>query len=291
MPRREGESIVETRPQTTLGPVTLLVPDLGRSVEFYRTALGLKPRRVEGHTAGLGVGGEDLLVLEETSALPSPRRSTGLYHFAILLPSRPALARQLRHFVAERVPLQGMADHLVSEAIYLADPDGNGIEVYRDRPRREWIHDGDMLRMATDPLDADGLLTEPEGSDEPWTGMPPGTVMGHVHLRVSDLDEAETFYRKVLGLDVTTRYGEAASFLSSGGYHHHVGLNSWTSRGAPPPPAGAPGLRHFEFRASSHSELERIRAAAERFGLPAEALSQGLLLRDPSANRVLVVSP
>jgi catechol 2,3-dioxygenase len=241
------ETSMPNHPPSIIGPVTLNVANLANSLGFYRDALGLKIHRNDGTSASLGAGGEDLLILEEHPGAARPRHSTGLFHFAILLPSRLELAKKLGHLVATRTPLQGMSDHLVSEAIYLADPEGNGIELYRDRPREDWIYDQSQLRMTTDPLDVDGLLAEldEDDDDHAYRAMPPEAVMGHVHLRVSDLPAAEAFYRDTLGFDVTTRYGNSASFLSKNGYHHHLGLNTWNSLGAPPPPPGSLGLKHF----------------------------------------------
>lgn len=272
-----------------VGPVALTVADLDRQVGFYRDALGLAVHCQDGTSAALGAGGRDLVLLEERPDAPRPRRSTGLYHLAILLPARRDLARALRHLAEARVPFQGFADHLVSEAIYLADPEGNGIEVYRDRPREEWIYDGGNLRMTTDPLDVEGVMGELQGDGEPWAGLPAGTRMGHVHLRVSDLAAAEAFYRDLLGLDVTTRYGSGASFLSKEGYHHHLGLNTWESRGAAPPPEGALGLKSFRLHLPA-AEVRRIRTAAGERGIAAEETDGGLLLRDPAGNAVEIAA-
>jgi catechol 2,3-dioxygenase len=271
--------------QPVVGPVALTVADLDRQVGFYRDALGLAVNRQDATSAALGAGGRDLILLEERPGAPRPRRATGLYHLAILLPTRRDLARALRHLAESRVPFQGFADHLVSEAIYLADPEGNGIEVYRDRPREEWIYDGGSLRMTTDPLDVEGVMGELAGDGEPWAGLPAGTRMGHVHLRVNDLAAAEAFYHDLLGLDLTTRYGSGASFLSKEGYHHHLGLNTWESRGAAPPPTGALGLKSFRLHLPA-AEVQRIRAAAGERGIAAEEMGGGLLLRDPAGNAV-----
>jgi catechol 2,3-dioxygenase len=270
---------------SVVGPAALRVADLDRQVAFYRDALGLSLARRDATSAALGAGGRDLILLEEHPGAPRPRRATGLYHLAILVPARRDLARALRHLAESRVPFQGFADHLVSEAIYLADAEGNGIEVYSDRPREEWIYDGGSLRMTTDPLDVEGLMGELQGAGEPWAGLPAGTRMGHVHLRVSDLAAAESFYRGLLGLDVTTRYGGGASFLSKEGYHHHLGLNTWESRGAPPPPEGALGLKSFRLHLPA-AEVRRIRAAAGEHGIAGEETDGGLLLRDPAGNAV-----
>jgi catechol 2,3-dioxygenase len=279
----------ETAAPAVVGPVALRVASLARSTDFYRQALGLRVHREGDTSAALGAGGDDLLRLEEQADAPRPRGTTGLYHFALLLPSRRALAQQLWRLLQAGVRPQGVADHLVSEAIYLADPDGNGIELYRDRPRDEWVYDGGRIRMTTDPLDLDGLLAELGDPEERLQGIAPGTVMGHIHLRVSDVAAAEAFYRDVLGFDVTTRFGSSASFLSKGGYHHHIGLNTWESLGAPAPPEGALGLRHFAFHLSA-AEVARARAAAEERGLPVEAAPEGLLVRDPAGNVAALVA-
>jgi catechol 2,3-dioxygenase len=181
---------------------------------------------------------------ERKGAIPKPRRTTGLYHFAILVPSRAALGRSLRRLAEMRWPISGAADHLVSEALYLDDPDGLGIEIYRDRPRDTWrVVDGE-LAMATDPLDVQDVADEP-GAEMPWTGLEAGTVMGHVHLHVPHLDTAETFYCGRIGFDPIVRRYPGALFVAAGGYHHHLGLNVWAGIGAPPPPENAVGLRSF----------------------------------------------
>jgi catechol 2,3-dioxygenase len=273
-------------PHSIIGPVTLNVANLANTLGFYRDALGLKIHRDNVTSASLGAGAEDLLTLEEHPAAPRPRHSTGLYHFAILLPSRLELAKKLGHLLATRTPLQGMSDHLVSEAVYLADPEGNGIELYRDRPRNEWIYDQGQLRMTTDPLDVDGLLAELDENDDEdaYRAMPPETVMGHVHLRVSDLPAAEAFYRDTLGFDVTTRYGDAASFLSKNGYHHHLGLNTWNSLSAPSAPAGSLGLKHFLVRHNDPKRLDQLRAGG------AAPVGVAVSIQDPSGN-TLVLAP
>jgi catechol 2,3-dioxygenase len=178
--------------------------------------------------------------------------------------------------------MQGAADHGVSEALYLADPDGNGIEIYRDRPRAEWPFLGGQLRMGADPVDLDALLAE--GSPADHRGLAPGTVIGHVHLHVSRLDTAQHFYVEVLGFELMQRYGPSALFVSAGGYHHHIGLNTWAGVGAPPPPPGAIGLRHFDVplpTAGARADVERrLRTAGVEF----EQTSAQLVVRDPSRN-------
>jgi catechol 2,3-dioxygenase len=278
-------------PATTVGAVHLTVADLDRSLDYYDRGFGLRPRDRAGDTAVLGAGGEDLLVLvEEPGARPVPRH-TGLFHFALLLPTRQDLARWLVHAANQRVPLEGLSDHLVSEAIYLRDPDGHGIEIYRDRPREEWAFDGDRVRMATLPLDVDSLVGALDGGEPAFPGLPSGTTMGHVHLQVARIPESEAFYRDVLGFDVMARYGDQATFLSAGGYHHHLGANTWASAGATPPPPGSAALRHATIVLPGSAERDRVVARVADAGQEPEIRPEGVLVRDPSANGLLLVTP
>ncbi|CAN5294627.1 VOC family protein [soil metagenome] len=263
---------------------TLIVSNLDRTVDFYVHRIGLQVHRRDAASAALGVGAEDLLLLEESPHATRPDRAAGLYHIAILLPTRLALAQQLRHFAEAKVPLFGFADHLVSEALYLNDPEGNGLEVYRDRPRSEWIHENGGIRITTDPLDVEGLLDELDGAPEPWSGMPAGTTIGHVHLRVSDVAAAEAFYRN-LGFDVMTRLGRNASFLSTEGYHHHLGINSWESAGAPPAPDGALGLKNFTLVVDDQF-FEAAQSKVVSGELDGVIDGERITLRDPSGNRL-----
>jgi catechol 2,3-dioxygenase len=272
-------------PAASIGSVHLTVSDLTRSVQFYESQLGFLVQRRDDRTAWLGAGGADLLVLSGREDAPRVRGTTGLYHFAILVPTRGDLAGALRRLIATNTRMQGAADHGVSEALYLADPDGNGIEIYRDRPRAEWPYAGAQLRMGADPLDLDELFAEPaEGGDS--AALAAGTVIGHVHLHVSRLDEAERFYVGVLGFELMQRYGPSALFVSAGGYHHHVGLNTWAGVGAPPPPPGAIGLRHFVVRLPTAAAVEEVAARLAAAGVPAEAVEGGLLVRDPAGNAI-----
>jgi catechol 2,3-dioxygenase len=265
---------------TRLRSVGLTVSDLGRSVGFYTDRLGMTVRARAAGTARLGAGGEDLLVLVERPGARHVPGTTGLFHFAILVPSRDELAAAFRRLVETRTPMQGAADHVVSEALYLADPDGNGIEIYRDRPRSEWRWEGDEIAMATEPLDLEALLDEAG----PWSGLPTGTVLGHVHLRVARIAPAERFYREVVGFERTARFGPSASFLSAGGYHHHVAINTWAGIDAPRPPEDAAGLREFELVLPTVEDVERLR---ERAG---EGPGPELVLRDPSGNAMRVTA-
>jgi catechol 2,3-dioxygenase len=231
-----------------IGFVSLTVRDLQRSVAFYRDVLGFED---QGSGRLAPRGGRVLIELHERKdAIAKPRRSAGLFHFAILVPSRAALGRSLRRLSEMRWPMSGAADHLVSEALYLNDPDGLGIEIYRDRPRDSWrIVDGEMA-MATDPLDLQSLYDEP-GADTAWDGLEPGTVMGHVHLHVAHLDAAEAFYCGRIGFEPMLRRYPGALFVAAGGYHHHLGLNTWAGIGAPPPPADAVGIRAFTIESAT----------------------------------------
>ena len=284
-----------------IGEVHLTISDLDRSLWFYQTHLGFTVHQRGDETARLGAGGQDLLVLSRREAAPRVRGTTGLYHFAILVPSRADLARALRRLVNTDTAMQGAADHGVSEALYLADPDGNGIEVYRDRPRTEWPYVGDTLAMGANPLDLDALLAESSGLPRQSSplylgataggdaaGLAHGTAIGHVHLHVSRLPEAEHFYVHVMGFALMQRYGHTALFVSAGGYHHHIGLNTWAGVGAPPPPPGAIGLRHFVVRLPDASAVsavvDRLRAAS----VPFETTGGGVQVHDPAGNAIVL---
>jgi catechol 2,3-dioxygenase len=278
-------------PDTTVGPMRLAVADIGRALSFYEGVLGMQVERRADGAVALSAGATPLLVLEERpGARPKPQRATGLYHVALLLPSRLDLARVIRRFAETRYPLGGASDHLVSEALYLDDPDGNGLEIYADRPRASWSFARNEVRMAVDPLDIDSILGELRADPAPWAGMPAGSTVGHVHLHVKDLPSAEAFYCGILGFEVMARYGSGALFVAAGGYHHHLGLNTWAGVGAPPPPPDAVGLRHFAVHlpgpAARDAVIGRVRAA----GIAIDETEEGLLLRDPSQNGVIITA-
>lgn len=233
-----------------IGEVSLTVSDLDRSVAFYTGVLGLTEHEREAGRSALGPQeGRVLIRLDERRGARSRvRRSSGLYHFAILVPDRHALGQSLRRLADERWPLTGAADHLVSEALYLDDPDGLGIEIYRDRPRSEWRRDEGEVVMATEPLDLDAVARE-SGAARPWTGLQSDTTVGHVHLHVPDLDTAEGLYCADVGFSPTSRRYPGALFVAAGDYHHHLGLNIWAGRGAPPPEPGTVGLDSFTIEA------------------------------------------
>lgn len=277
-------------PDTTIGSVSLTVSNLDRSLSFYQERLGFQLHRRKEDTAYLGAGRSDVLVLTENPGATQPGRTTGLYHFAVLVPSRFKLAQSLQRLIETRTPVQGFADHLVSEAIYMPDPDGNGIEIYRDRRREDWPIENGQLRMATDPLDIDGLLEELHGQDSEWEGLHPDTVLGHMHLHVADLGAAERFYRDVLGFDLIMRYGPSASFLSAGGYHHHIGINTWAGVGVPAPPDGAVGLRWFTIVLPNQEALESTSNRIQRAGNQVEERQNEIFLRDPSENSLVLTT-
>jgi catechol 2,3-dioxygenase len=268
-----------------MGKVTLVVRDLPLVAAFYRTVIGLAVIAEQPGSIDLGAGGKVLLgLVEDRAAAPSSPRSAGLFHTAFLVPTRRDLARWLLHVADVGATIQGASDHLVSEAIYLADPEGNGIEVYRDRDPGAWRWDGDTVAMATDHLDMNDLVAGTHR--EPWAGMPAGTCVGHVHLRVGDIPAAERFYRDALGLDLTARY-PGGSFYASGRYHHHIATNVWQSRGAGPRPRPSTGLRSFEILARDPESWAAVTPRALAAGAREEG--DGSLVLDDPWNNALVL--
>lgn len=282
-------------PATEVGLLSLTVAELARSIAFYSDAIGFTVLRQDTSRATLGTAEKPLLLLHEQSgAAPWPRDResyTGLYHFAILLPTRTNLGQWLRHWLDLGFPLPGQGDHLVSEALYLEDPDGNGIEVCRDRPRDQWQWVEGQVRMATDPVDICGLLSDAERAGESWNGLPDGTRLGHVHLQVGDIAQAERFYHEILGFDVVVRM-PAALFVSAGGYHHHLGMNVWHSRGAGPAPAGTAGLRFFSINLPSPEARNAVVKRLAAAGVVAEERGDDVVVHDPWHNAIhLQVGP
>ena len=295
-PTHPSPTSVQTAPaiaaDTSLGAVSLIVSDLARSRAFYETALGLSVRDAEDGSLRLGVpGGADLVRLHGDASAPAlDRRATGLYHLAILYPTRLDLAHALARLASAQWSLDGVADHLVSEALYLSDPDGNGIELYRDRPRGEWSYADGQLQMATLPLDLRSLADELTAADGPQPTVPAGTAIGHVHLQVASIPDAEAFYHGVLGFDVTTRGYPGALFVSAGGYHHHLGLNTWHSAGSGPATPGAVGLHSYEVVLPDRAELDRVLDRVRDAGLsPDSESADAAAVRDPSGNLVVLV--
>ncbi len=273
---------------TTVGAVHLTVAELARSLDYYLNAVGLEVLRRDDRGASLGVDGHELVVLvEEPGAAPAGEH-TGLYHFALLVPARVDLARWLAHAARDQVPLTGLSDHFVSEALYLSDPDRHGIEIYWDRPRALW--QGQVAeRMTTLPLDVEGLIGELEDPlAEPFEGLPSGTVMGHVHLKVAKIPETVAFYRDVVGFALMAQLGPYAAFLSAGGYHHHLGANTWESSGALPPPPGSAALRHATIVLPDEAERERLLERVAAGGQDPRPGEHGPLVHDPSGNALVL---
>jgi catechol 2,3-dioxygenase len=270
-----------------LGAVHLTVASVDRSVAWYQQALGLRAHRHDPAEAELGDGIETVIVLHEDAQAGPPGRHAGLYHYALLYPSREELARAALRLAATRTPIQGASDHRTHEAIYLPDLDGNGIELAADRPRDAWPaglgYDGGPA-----PLDLDALLATVAGEPAaPHVGE--GLRMGHLHLHVGDVEQGLAFYRDVLGFELQANLGTAA-FVSAGGYHHHLGFNVWNGQGAGPAPAHTVGLRHWTVQLPTDADVARVRARLEARGLPVAPVDGGFLTRDPWQTAVAFVS-
>jgi catechol 2,3-dioxygenase len=272
-----------------VGAVHLATSNFTEQVRFYTFSLGLKVISQEEVMIRLGAGKEPLIGLEWDPAAFHEESTTGLYHVAIRLPNRLELARVVAHLAENGNDFVGVADHGVSESFYLTDYDGNGLELYADRPAADWPRDSlGGLKMGTDPLDIDNLIGE-IGADTPaWAGIAAGTDIGHVHLTVNDLKAAEEFYTKVIGLEETQRLPSGAIFFSSGDYHHQVAANNWLGENAPNKTEGAEGMRWFELVVKDKKTLEGIRSRAEKAGATVEEKAEGFLLYDPAGNGVVV---
>jgi catechol 2,3-dioxygenase len=297
MSTRDPEEVTATAPpartvlpdNTSMGAVCLTVADLDRSLDYYREQIGLEVLDEGDGQASLGgQRGSELVALHEEPGARPADGYTGLYHFALLVPERRDLARWLAHAARDRVQLTGLSDHFVSEAIYLSDPDHHGIEIYADRPREIW--EGIVMeRMTSMPLDVDNLLGELDDPEsKSFDGLPGGTVMGHVHFRVADVAATIHFYRDVLGFGLMAALGARAAFLAAGGYHHHVGANTWESANAPPPPEGSAALRHATIVVPDAAERDAALARVAAEGQEPERTPDGPIVRDPSGNRLLL---
>lgn len=277
---------------TRLGPVRLQVSDLERSLEFYRNVLGMHVVRVDGARAELSAQGTTTTLVElneRAGSSPVPRRGRlGLYHFAILLPDRPALGRFVQH-LGDAGVRAGAADHLVSEAFYLQDPDNLGIEVYADRPRATWRQVGRELMMATDPADVAGIVASAHGKR--WIGMPSETVMGHVHLHVGTIEGAAGFFSEALGLDRVVWHYPGALFLSAGGYHHHLGTNTWAGKDATPAAEDEARLLEWTIELPNAADVEAVAASLKKHGSPVErsvSVPGEITTRDPWGTQIRV---
>ncbi len=273
-------------PETAVGLVSLSVADLGRSLDYYRHHIGLALIDRAGGEALLGAGARPLLRLREQPGARL-RRATGLYHFALRVPSRLELARVIAHFQQTGTPVGGASDHLVSEALYLSDPDGHGIEIYRDRPRDAWYDQRGQFRMDTRQLDIAGILGELRGGAPEWQGLHPDTDMGHIHLQVADIAASERFYLEVLGFGLMVHM-PSASFISAGGYHHHIGMNTWAGVGLPPAPPEAARLLGYELLLPGGDALDAVLGRIRAAGISPQPAEGGWLLHDPSQIAVVL---
>jgi catechol 2,3-dioxygenase len=271
-----------------LGAVHLTVTDLDRSIAFYERSIGLRLQRREAGEAALGAGGEELLVLvEEPDARPAGRHA-GLYHFALLHPSRLELARAAQRLMETSTPISGASDHGISEAIYLPDPDGNGIELAADRPPERWGDLRDPTTIGPNPLDLPDLMSLVEGP-EPTPHAAPGLKVGHVHVHVGDVERALGFWRDLIGFEVMTRFPSAA-FIAAGGYHHHLGLNTWRGEGVPPVPDGVVGLRHWTIVLETDEQVAGVRDRLAAAGADHTTDGGRLIARDPWHITVVVTT-
>ncbi|SNT38914.1 catechol 2,3-dioxygenase [Bacillus sp. OK838] len=274
------------KPVTFVGEVSINVLDLKNAITFYQDIIGLQVLKKTERQAVLTTDGKTpLLTLEQPAdVIPKEGRKTGLYHFALLLPTRADLSIFLRHLLQTKYPF-GAADHEVSEALYITDPDGNGIEVYSDRPSTDWRWADGEVAMGTDPLDGNDLLEESSGE---WSALPPGTLMGHIHLHVSDLRKTEEFYMQGLGFTVVNRYG-GALFTSTGGYHHHIGLNTWNGVGAPAPKENSVGLNWYTLVFADEDARNKVREQLKEIGAVVTEKEEFFSVTDPSGNEIHLV--
>lgn len=271
------------KPNVYVGKVSINVMSLEKSLAFYQNMMGFRVLEQAERKAVLTADGQTpLLILEQPDdVIPKQKRTTGLYHFALLLPERADLASFLWHLLKTGYQF-GASDHFVSEALYLSDPDGNGIEVYRDRPASEWSWAGGEVAMATEQLDGDSLLSE---SDAPWTGLPSETIMGHIHLHVADLEKTAEFYTTGLGFSIVSRY-PGAIFVSTGGYHHHLALNVWNGTGVPAPAKNSVGLNWFTLEFPDEGTRARTMENLRQIGETASREGSDFVTEDPSGNRM-----
>ena len=286
-PSAVSPTVYTLPPETTLGRVSFKVRDLGAMVAFYTTVLGMEVIEQRDDEALLGAGGSVLLQLTKVPNAVSPAdNNTGLYHAAFLLPSRADLARFVRNMSENEVRF-GYSDHLVSEAFYLNDIEGNGLEVYRDRPRSEWQWQNGQVAMANAEIDFTSFFAE-IANDPTWRGMPAGSRLGHMHLKIGDVARAEAFYHTLFGFDVVANMGSAL-FVSAGGYHHHLGLNVWHSRNGRPTPANATGLDFFEVVLPTVEAREALVARLRDAGTTLSEHDGAPVAHDPWDNRIVLV--
>lgn len=272
-------------PITFVGQVNLKVQNLERSLAFYQEVIGFRVLEQTERSANLTADGKTVLlsIQQPNHVVPKQGRTTGLYHFALLLPRRSDLAEIVQYFMEIGLHF-GSSDHLVSEALYLSDPDGNGIEIYIDRDPSEWDWEHGEVEMAVDPLNFTDLLAG--GKQQPWKGLPAETVMGHIHLHVSELEKTEEFYIKGLGFEVVNRYGTQALFISDSKYHHHIALNTWNGLGAPRPSPNSVGLESFTLMLPNEEKRNKIIAQLKNIGASVTKENGSFVTSDPSGNRI-----
>ena len=288
--QQTSSTVTSIHAGTHIGLVTLRVADLERSRRFWEGILAFQPIALETGRVVLGSQDKEPLVelIEVSGAAQQPRRATGLYHVAILFPTRADLGRELLRVAGAGIQI-GQGDHLVSEALYISDPDDNGIELYRDRPRSGWHWTNGSVEMATDPVDIRGLVEEGQRDAESWEVIPAGTRVGHIHLQVGDIQQARAFYNGVLGFDVTADLSQhGALFVSAGGYHHHIGLNTWHSRGAKPTPENAAGLQRYVIAIPSREGLQEVKARLVAHAVAFEEEDDQIRVDDPWSNHIIL---
>ncbi|MGN1402263.1 MAG: VOC family protein [Bacillus sp. (in: firmicutes)] len=273
-----------TLPNKYIKQITLNVSDLEKSIPFYTNLLGFKLQKMEGKSAELSADGiNPLVTLRQPEGVHMNKgRTSGLYHFAILLPTRESLGGLVRHMLQQGYSIGGASDHLVSEALYFNDPDGNGIEIYHDRPREQWEWQDDQVRMETLPLDGEGLLEA--GKGHVWAGLPAETVIGHIHLHVADLTKAADFYRDALGYEEVCSYGGQALFLSTGKYHHHIAINVWNGSGVPDPEENAVGLASYTIPIADTAALEQLKNSLAEYGYSFTTGESAIRVKDHSGS-------
>lgn len=273
---------------TTIGKTTLGVANLDKMVRYYENVIGLTLLKKDANSAEMGLGETAVLHLESRPNGKQHKNATGLYHLAILVPGRADLGQWLRHYIqTQQRMIDGAGDHLVSEALYLTDPEGNGLEIYRDRPRESWEYEGNQIKMATLAVDLPAVVAAAHPTQ--FTGMAQGTIIGHIHLQVHNIDEATNFYTHVLGFSYMTGYPEA-SFLSAGGYHHHIGANIWHSHGASPPPRGSLGLIRYEIQLPGSEGIAGLLTHLKTVGYPVQINNERITMTDPSGIEVIITA-
>jgi catechol 2,3-dioxygenase len=289
-PNPSAQPTFASRAPLHIGAVALKVRDLGRLTAYYQSLLGLSVIRRTVDGAVLGAGGVPLLHLEsDPQAEPDDAREAGLYHTAFLMPTRADLARWILHIARERIPISGASDHTVSEAFYLDDPEGNGIEVYADRDPNGWVWTGDLVKITTDPLDIDAIVREVDPQTASYAGAPGGLRIGHIHLRVGDVPTAERFYQQGIGFKATREGRHGATFMSTGRYHHHLAGNIWHSRGAGRRDPARAGLSWFAIEANDPADVTAAGKRLDQQGAKISPIAGGIEAVDQWGTRVWIV--